>query len=174
MKIQLQKHINLKHTKKGFVSGGIIKCRNCEEEFRDKRNLMMRRKSFHSATVAVCRNYLEKNCSFTADACWWNHQERENASGVMCFICSEVFETRSEMMKHRKTNHANIVQQCSKFVEGNCQFQEKFCWFKHFEEIHEENDDGMEEEEEVENQSVFQNARKNPKHPLRTRKENLN
>ena len=79
---------------------------------------------FHSATVAVCRNYLEKNCSFTADACWWNHKERENASGVMCFICSEVFETRSEMMKHRKTNHANIVQQCSKFVEGNCQFQE--------------------------------------------------
>ena len=72
--IELDKHINLKHTTydkdKRFHD---IKCKNCGEQFGNKRNLMNHRKSNHSNTVAPCRNNLVGKCTFTDEMCWWKH-----------------------------------------------------------------------------------------------------
>ena len=39
---------------------------------------MNHRKLMHIQTVALCKNKLEGNCNFTADMCWWNHEETQN------------------------------------------------------------------------------------------------
>ena len=92
----------------------------------------MHRKSNHPFTVAFCSKFAEGTCHFTADSCWWNHTEKENINkNVQCFICSKTFDSKSEMMCHRKKNHSNIVRQCNLFLERRCRFQNDYCWFKH-------------------------------------------
>ena len=66
---ELKNHISIKHT---------IKCRICDVTFNDKRNLMRHRKKEHSSRVAPCKNFLEGNCSYTAESCYWIHGKVEN------------------------------------------------------------------------------------------------
>ena len=71
-------------------------------------------------------------------------------------------------MIHRKTNHAEMVQKCTK---DRCTFQEKFCWFIHEKngmEIDNSMDDtkDVEKDEEIESHSVFRDVRENLKPPI--------
>ena len=105
--LQLNKHTNLKHAVKGQKQEEVIKCRNCDEQFSEKWNLMNHRKLNHIETIAFCKNKLEDNCPFSDQKCWWNHQKVENNKddSIECYVCNEHFETKSSMMKHRKANH---------------------------------------------------------------------
>ena len=62
-KMELRKHINLTHNKKE-EGEGIIKCRICGEEFKEKWNLMKHRKGSHIGAVGPCRKFAEGNCNF--------------------------------------------------------------------------------------------------------------
>ena len=133
-KFQLQKHTNIKHTNddKTTLTIGQIKCRLCGEDFEERVNLMIHRKVKHKTFVAQCKNYLEKNCTFTSESCWWIHETKDTRSeGIPCYVCNRTFNTKAKMMIHRKKYHSNIVKPCQKFLEGKCPFQEEFCWFNH-------------------------------------------
>ena len=137
---------------------------------------MMHRKNSHPATVAYCRKLSEGTCNYTVDSCWWNHTQKENiATKNQCYICSQTFNSKPELMSHRKNNHTNIVPQCTQFLRGVCKFQSKFCWYSHEnEEVMEEISNDEEKEEEVdESPSVFQEDVDNPDPPsgLPNRKE---
>ena len=84
---KLTKHISLKHTIQPCMEN-IMKCKNCGEQFNNKRNLMYHRKSKHINSVAYCRNKLEGNCSYEDNMCWWNHAEKKilHAIFVMKFL----------------------------------------------------------------------------------------
>ena len=108
---------------------------------------MQHRKNEHIGMVAVCKNYTAGNCSFSADACWWSHANpQDNGSkSISCFICNKSFESKIDMMKHRKRNHKNIVKQCEKFEQKCCSFTNKSCWYLH----------DQENENDLETKSVF-------------------
>ena len=162
--MQLRKHRNLKHMIRSEMNNEQIKCRYCDEEFGLKWNLMMHRKNNHEATVAICRNYADGNCSFTAEACWWVHVRRgNNEESIQCFICSETFNNKSKLMSHRKKKHSSFVQICSQFSNKSCRFQEDFCWYSHRTE--EENAASEDEEKECEIPSVFRKVLNNPRPP---------
>lgn len=129
---QLQKHQKLKHIDKGetIVLAGNFKCRICEEEFEEKANLMIHRKMKHINVVAQCRNFVQGICNRTPDSCWWNHGTRQ-LENIQCYVCSKTFTTKSDMMGHRKRNHASMINLCQKFIQGKCPFQDDFCWFIH-------------------------------------------
>ena len=157
---QLKKHIDLTH---------VIKCRICNEPFTDKRNLMNHRKIKHVSSVAPCRKFLSGDCSRTSEACWWSHGKIENdAQSINCFICGKTFKAKTELMSHRKQDHASHVEPCHKFSRGECPFQDKFCWFKHGSKIIEntENKTNADDLEKYENMSVFQEATKPAKPPI--------
>ena len=132
-RLQLNKHINLKHIGKNQPKKDVIKCRICDDQFSEKWNLMNHRKEKHIHTVAFCKKKLEGNCPFTDEKCWWNHQARytEITQRVECFICGEIFEDKSSLMRHRKTKHTSIIRKCEKFLNDNCPFQSNSCWFIH-------------------------------------------
>ena len=93
---ELLKHIEIKHkSPKVPVHNleGSVKCRNCGEIFESKSSLMVHRKIKHSSTVAYCRNYANKTCSYSSKMCWWNHTEiNDNGEEkVKCFICLRTF-----------------------------------------------------------------------------------
>ena len=161
----LKKHINLKHTMKGANFQETIKCRNCGEEFGQQRNLMLHRKSSHPATVAPCRKFSDGSCTFTADSCWWNHVDRESrTTEIQCFICSKIFNSKPELMSHRKMNHSNMIPECTQFLKGICIFQNQFCWYNH--KNSEILDQDSNERKGTESSSVFQEDLKNLKPPL--------
>ena len=127
--VELNKHMNLKH-KKGFTNAGTINCRNCDEGFSSKWNLMNHRKSKHLESVAHCRNYKEGKCSYSDDMCWWNH-DKEVETNFKWYFCNEIFESKSNLMIHRKKEHERSVKPCSQFQQNNCRFNDSSCWFQH-------------------------------------------
>ena len=150
---ELHNHIKIKHTLNANIDG-FIKCRNCGMQFKTKRDLMNHRKKEHSSSVAPCRNYINKTCSFSAELCWWNHAENKN-DNIECFVCGITFEHKSSLMKHRKLKHASIVKSCVQYKEMKCRYDDISCWFKH-----------KEEEQDVDTSSVFQNASKKKEPPI--------
>ena len=53
---------------------------------------------------------------------------------IACYYCDEQFETKSNLMNHRKIFHMEKVNLCSNFTEGNCHFA-KACRYNHSEHI---------------------------------------
>ena len=174
-KEQLNKHIFIKHTLEGRLQENKIVCNNCGEKFPAKMNLLSHRKSKHSETVAVCRKYLEGKCHFSPEKCWWNHKQMDekNTDRVCCYICSDIFETKTKMMLHRKRNHKEQVSKCKNFLQNKCMFADPSCWF-----LHEDDDMKIEQSSTNENiekieksEPVFQKVNSNIKPPI---SENLN
>ena len=137
--IELNKRMNLKHSN-GETSENVIKCRTCGESFSAKWNLMNHRQSKDLETVAQCRNYIERNCTYSQNICWWNHGKKHNES-IKCCICEEVFESKMLLMMHRKKEHNKFVKTCNQFNQNGCRFQNSDCWYKHAAENEKDNDD---------------------------------
>ena len=107
-----------------------IKCRNCDEEFNSKPDLMIHRKVNHLELVAVCRKKAEGKCIYTDASCWWKH-EPINDTKIECYYCDSEFVSKSDLMKHRKDNHVKTVKPCRQFLTGSCRFSDELCWFRH-------------------------------------------
>ena len=152
---ELSNHMNLKH-RKDPVFDGAIKCRICGEGFRAKWDLMNHRKNKHIENVAPCRNNIENKCPYADYMCWWNHNE-ERGENIKCFICSKSFESKIDMMRHRKIEHKEMVRTCSQFLQNMCRFKNDSCWFKHEKETKKDNDIDSQNEDMDENiEEVFQ------------------
>ena len=168
---QLRKHIALKHTVSS--PNGNVECRNCGEMFKTKWHLMNHRKVEHISSVAYCRNYTKGTCTFSGDYCWWKHEEQKTEQIIGCFVCGENFESKSEMMIHRKNKHTRIVKPCTKNEEMNCMFNDKSCWFLHEnEDIEKDDTDNRPDEEKDESNDgvsqVFRTAPKKKEPPIKT------
>ena len=117
-----------------------IICRICGEQFMEKRNCMLHRKAKHIESVAVCKNSVEGKCVFSSEICFWKHKpDNMNVNSIECFICTETFQSKDSMMKHRKIKHHHIV---------------KLCWYKHNNKPIQMNE--CPEDEQAKTQSVFQ------------------
>ena len=119
--------------------------------------------------VAFCRN--KSQGSFTDDMCWWSHIEKRDIVNE-CYLCNENFETKGQMMKHRKKKHNNIINNCVQFERNECRFQEESCWYNHpgKEDQNSENDsediiDDVDENEK-DSEPVFQKVSENLKPPI--------
>ena len=130
---------------------------------------MKHRKNQHIGFVAPCRNEKEGKCSFTAEMCWWNHNKVQNIpkENFKCFKCSETFQSKANMMIHRKKIHTELVRKCLKYAQNDCYFKNDFCWFLHAEEMDTDENEG---EREV-SEAVFHKVSENLKPPIRTQKK---
>ena len=117
--IQLNKHIKIKHR---------MQCRNCENLFKTKPELMVHRKMEHYNLVAMCNKGSE--CKFS-EKCWWKHGTNNENQMIECYFCDETFPTKGEVMMHRKDKHSKTVKSCTKFNSQNCDKTDATCWFKH-------------------------------------------
>ena len=73
-------------------------------------------------------------------------------------------------MKHRKQEHTEFVGQCIKYKEDKCKFNSQSCFFKHGVQDDNKNPTTVEMKESEENddsQSIFCQASRNLKPPLK-------
>ena len=105
-------------------------CNHCETTFNNKRELTMHIKMQHFSHKP-CRNLSHsdptKRCTYGQD-CADSHVPIPQGK-FRCYDCGIVFNTFSEMMTHRKTNHDN-TSMCQKFLRGQCNRNSR-CWFSH-------------------------------------------
>ena len=141
----------MKHTNEN--ENGSIKCRICGNRFGNKYDFMNHRKKEHLFSVAFCTNNMNGNCPFSADMCWWKHNENINQN-IECYLCGKTFDCKSTLMLHRKREHLTTIRTCKLFEELKCRFDEKECWFKH---------EGAKKES---NKSSFQEAPKKKEPPI--------
>ena len=57
--------------------------------------------------------------------------EIKQKHGLQCKFCEECFESKRELMEHRKKEHTERVSVCWKFTSGQCEYGIEKCWFNH-------------------------------------------
>ena len=98
-------------------------CDLCEEYFPKSESMMKHRQTVHK-TFKPCRNL--PNCQF--NDCVFNHNPIDDNTHI-CYECGEKFNIFSSLMFHRKNNHS--MENCLKFSQNNCKFNDKSCWYNH-------------------------------------------
>ena len=100
----LEKNCSKVEQKSVTVQTEIIRCEECEFPAEDVNDLVYHMYEFHPLQV--------------------------NEEGMECHYCSNKFESKSELMIHRKLLHIEKVQFCVNFNDGKCTFGDT-CWFSH-------------------------------------------
>ena len=122
-------HRQQKHTPSSEITV-VIKCRNCDTTFQTKWQLMNHRRDIHPSN-RMCKYYAENKCKFTTQGCWYKHEAPLSSNRFKCFTCDQEFENLNNLMMHKKHDHVENCNNCSKFVEGICQLTDDRCWFIH-------------------------------------------
>ena len=130
-KTNLEKHQEeAQHKEKNF------KCHNCKNEFFNKDELMKHRKKDHK--VKTCREL--PNCTW-GDECYYMHPNNTDAMEIVedsgdssepkveCKSCDKSFNSKNEVMQHRKEVHPATVSECRDYKESKC--RRTLCWFRH-------------------------------------------
>ena len=105
-----------------------IKCDSCWKEFRVQSDLVVHIQNEHSDKVKLCSHFLEGRCIF-ADSCWFLHDESQQVQlDFKCIYCDSTFNSKSDLMSHRKREHPGKIKECKNEMNGSCQHGPKFCW----------------------------------------------
>ena len=123
-------------------------------------NMKVREKCVHilnKVDVASLQRCAGSHKTMTTASLTTNPKNNDNED-FKCFSCHMSFDTKHNMMKHKKLKHIEEVMECSKFKEGNCGFSDKFCWNRH---ITKHKDPLMHDTNEVENE-INQDFHSNP------------
>ena len=115
--------------------GPLLKCRDCENEFTCKPDLMDHRRDIHPELRRTCRYKREGNCRYPDAVCWYSHDKKQDMPATnpegrhKCITCENKFSSKSQMMRHRKIEHPEIVPKCK---DGDrCTFPLDECRFIH-------------------------------------------
>ena len=136
----LTKHIVAAHEPqpKNTQKRESLPCHSCGEPFETKHELRVHRKKEHPDIIKKCRYFIEGRCDYDNDMCHFSHELEEtpkntaqNFTNLNCKYCGKPFETKSELMFHRKAEHPQVVKQCRDFRQGLCDRGENGCWYNH-------------------------------------------
>ena len=147
----LDQHISNNHRTNTGVEK---KCFNCDFKFSNHKALMTHRKAVHPTTI-VCKFF--PNCD-NGDECAYVHKVNTqvkmvvgdsptpgdvptpstpptpvpvSSSMIVCKICNEQFNSKHNLMSHRKQKHIESVKQCRDHLQNTCRRGEGRCWYKH-------------------------------------------
>jgi hypothetical protein len=121
----LRKHMNEKHNE----SLNTLICNFCKARFSSKREMARHRKDTHF-TYKVCMNMAD--CEFQEE-CFYSHVPIPEGKH-RCFQCGVDFESKREMMGHRKKEHEDI-KVCK---DKQCKRGQN-CWWRHEPQAKEQN-----------------------------------
>ena len=76
----------------------IIKCYLCQTEFEGKGSMMLHRKKEHKNAVKPCNQFLENNCRFSNEGCWFIHDDKKQEK-VEEKAAEPVFQNAQENIK---------------------------------------------------------------------------
>ena len=108
----------------------MIICNLCGVGFNNLHDMKIHKKTNHGSHK-LCRNFSINDptrCSY-GQYCTFSHIPILEGKH-RCFDCGEDFDSKNDMMLHRKRQHKEKVIICRKFVQGQCRLNTE-CWFTH-------------------------------------------
>ena len=107
-------------------------CNKCHQKFHQQFELMNHIKREHTESVAICKYFKDGQCNYSAAKCWFKHphENSQHEKAYECNYCEEKCDSKSEIMKHRKSNHNLVVPICRNFKNNSCKFGND-CWYNH-------------------------------------------
>ena len=128
---QLDGHLWSEHEDEDDLK--LFVCQYCDQSFSNLKNLMTHKKSNHLENISICSHFSNGACPYN-ETCWFRHvkdsKEIKTELSLICNICKIQFESRSDLMMHRKKEHHENIKMCRNFKKGNCTYNLK-CWFSH-------------------------------------------
>ena len=135
----LAKHMRLAHNTSQSLAE--YKCHSCAQEFLGMWNLRNHRRDAHGKSKVKCRYKADNTCKYGANEgkeCWYDHSDgistqnrRENTEKNKCKTCEEMFNSKTQLLTHRKEEHPETVPECKSIREGKeCEYGDK-CRFRH-------------------------------------------
>ena len=91
------------------------KCPFCNENFTSQNQVTRHRKDVHP-TFKPCRNITQ--CQFQSE-CIYSHEPIPDGIS-RCFQCGDDFNTKHDMMMHRKSDNFEDIKTCKKFPLNQC------------------------------------------------------
>ena len=122
----LKTHLNETHVNPQEVS---FPCTLCNDVFNTKWYFMNHMRDNHPQGKEICKHFQSGRCKFPADECWANHLAAVPNNSFECHSCKEMFNTKNQMMRHRKSSHK--TKQCNEFMKGTCRHGGDMCWYMH-------------------------------------------
>ena len=107
-----------------------FKCEYCEKGFQERKQIMIHIQCDHSEKVKLCKHFVEGRCIFGEDS-WFLHDQSRQIEKIKCMFCEHSFDSKHELMNHRKKDHPTRVKQCNNEENGNCQHGPRLCWYNH-------------------------------------------
>ena len=110
-----------------------VTCKTCKKTFRNMEKLRDHRREEHPSTLR-CKYYNNPKCTF-GTKCLYVHVDEMDVEGIevelgeKCKSCDKKFQSKNEVMKHRKVEHPMTVSECRDFKQARCLRNE--CWFRH-------------------------------------------
>ena len=102
---------------------------------------MLHKKAEHKDKVSNCWKHLKGNCEFGDDLCWFTQSDISNideSTDVKCNIYEKTLEHVNYLMHHKKLDHLISVPRCKNLVNNRCSFGDQNCWYRHDNEINNE------------------------------------
>ena len=162
--LELKRHIQrTQHVASDYIE----ECYTCKQKFASYWQLMNHRKIEHPSSKK-CRYFQNDQCKFDEETCWYKHESKKMQEGeshliFQCNACEKKFLEKSDLMKHKKTEHAEVVSKCRAFDQGNCFVDAKSCWFVHEQKKNEQKEsEHMDVDEEINEQVFCEGQEKTP------------
>ena len=85
------------------ISREVIKCKFCNDVFKDKCELMKHSREDHKDKMSLCWNFQAGDCQYQ-DQCWFSHEINPTQFNQQynCNSCEEQFTTQAKLSKHQK------------------------------------------------------------------------
>ena len=124
---ELEGHIWSEHDEEAAKS---FACQFCGQNFSSLKDLMSHKKIDHSERVSLCYNFSNGTCPYEDDKCWFIYKETVEEQKIYeCSICRKTYQKFNLYKRHMKLEHTEKVQNCKKYIEGACSYEEKLLLF---------------------------------------------
>ena len=108
------------------------------DKTRSWKTVMSRKKKRHHTTVNKEPELYDEEEEYNCNGCDFQCSTKDHLEKhinikhrMTCRICEEVFESKGDLMVHRKLKHANYVATCKNFIADKCPFADSKCWWNH-------------------------------------------
>ena len=116
---RVSKHSSLDSSKQ-------VICDECGNTFKNLNQLNSHMDKIHSEGEYNCMK-----CSYQGNTAYTLTKHINITHKIYCHTCDKAYDSKWDLMVHRKKEHYDVIKICRYFLKGNCSFGDEKCVYRH-------------------------------------------